>query len=319
MRRDTVNYLTVGIFVLALFVVLLVVLYKITGRTGPTDDYFVSYSNVEGIKYGTPVLYEGYQIGQVDAVTPIREKGGTTFQLTLSVQKGWRIPSDSIAKVVKSGLLSAVAIDIKEGKSSTPLEPGHKIAGQEATDIFAEVNDVATELKSLSRGSLRPLLDNLNKQVTDVSGDIRSVTRESVRPLLDKQVKSLLIKLNVSADRLENILSVENQKRINHTLANLDSASQNAGELVKNLEQTRTMLNSLLQQMDKMVNSNQSDLRDSVKDLRKSLYVISQHIDAVTNHMEGSARNLHEFTRQLRENPGLLLHSSPQPAKGENP
>ena len=319
MRRDTINYLTVGIFVLVLFFVLLVVLYKITGRSGPTDDYFVTYSNVEGIKYGTPVLYEGYQIGQVDAVTPIREKGGTTFQLTLSVQKGWRIPSDSVAKVVKSGLLSSVAIDIKEGKSNTPLVPGHRIAGQEATDIFAEVNDVASELKTLSHDSLRPLLDNLNSQVTQVSGEIKDVTRKSVRPLLDKQVKTLLDKLNVSADRLENILSEENQTRINHTLANLDADSKNVGSLLQNLEQTRTMVDSLLKRMDTVVNSNQADVRDSVKDLRKSLYVISQHIDAVTDHMEGSARNLHEFTRQLRENPGLLLHSSPQPAKGEHP
>lgn len=317
MRRDTINYLTVGIFVLVLLFVLLVVLYKITGRSGPTDDYFVTYQNVEGIKYGTPVLYEGYQIGQVESVDPVREAGGTTFKLDLGVQKGWLIPSDSIAKVVKSGLLSSVAIDIQEGKSTTPLEPGHSIAGREAADIFAAVNDVATDLRSLSRDSLRPLLNNVNTQVTEVSGDIKSLTRNSIRPLLDKQGKDLLTKLNTSADRLLEILSPENQKSINNTLSNLDKASENVGDLLTRLEETRTMVNQLLTKVDGVVDSNQTDVRQSMKDLRKTLYAISQHIDALTDHMEGSARNLHEFTRQVRENPGLLLHSSPQPATGE--
>ncbi|MGH8248562.1 MAG: MlaD family protein [Gammaproteobacteria bacterium] len=308
MRRDTINYVVVGIFVLVLFALFMMILYQITGRTGPTDSYFVTYENVEGIKYGTPVLFEGYPIGQVEKVEPVKESGGTTFRLTLAVTKGWQIPADSFAKVVKSGLLSAVAIDIEEGTSNQPLSPDDPIAGEEATDLFATVNAVAADIKSLSRDSLRPLLDNLNRQVDLISTDWRSLTAEDVRPILAK--------LNDSASQLKRILNEENQENIRSTLDNLESASGRVDELLANLRETRASLDALLTDTDRLVSSNEEDIRSVVKDLKKSLYTVSQHIDAVADHLEGSARNMHEFTREVRENPGLLIRGSPQPDSG---
>ncbi|MBI2993323.1 MAG: MCE family protein [Gammaproteobacteria bacterium] len=319
MRRDTINYLTVGVFVLVLFVLLMGMLYQITGRTGPTDDYFVKYGNVDGIKYGTPVLYEGYQIGQVEEVVPVREGGGTQFELTLAVKEGWQIPDDSIAKVSKSGLLSAVAIDIQEGQSGTPMAPGGELRGQESFDIFSAVGDVAADFKSLSRESIRPLLDNLNKQVDGLAADLRSITQGSLKPILDKQVTPLLDKLDDSAEGLRNVLSDENQEHVDTILANLTASSSDVQTLIAEIGETRKSLDKLLADTDRLVASNEEDIREVVMDLKKSLYAVSQHIDAVAHNLEGSSRNMQEFTRQIRENPGLLLRGSSPPDEGASP
>lgn len=311
MRRDTINYFTVGVFVLVLFLAFLVMLYQITGRTGPTESYFVTYNNVEGIKYGTPVLYEGYQIGQVDSVEPQREGGGTAFRITLAVTRGWSIPSDSIAAVVKSGLLSAVAIDIQEGQSPSSLTPGADIQGREATDIFSAVNDVAGDLKSLTRESLRPLLDNLNKHVDVVGGDLHSLAQDDLKPMMKK--------LNQTADQLGQLLGDENLDNVNRILGNLQTASASLDELLGRIEATRTNLDKLLTDVNSVVDANDEDVRTVVTDLKKSLYTVSQHIEAVSHHLEGSTRNMQEFTRQIRENPGLLLRGSPQPEDAKSP
>lgn len=316
MRRDTINYLTVGVFVLVLFVMLMGMLYQITGRTGPTDNYFVNYGNVDGIKYGTPVLYEGYQIGQVEEVAPMREGGGTQFELTLAVKEGWQIPDDSVAKVSKSGLLSAVAIDIQEGQSTTPMAPGSHLRGQEAFDIFSAVGDVAADFKSLSRDSIRPLLDNLNKQVDLLAADLRSITQGSLKPILDKQVTPLLDKLDDSADGLRNVLSQKNQEHIDVILGNLNTSSGDLQTLIVEVGETRKAMDKLLADADRLVASNKGDIREIVTDLKKSLYAVSQHIDAVSHNLEGSSRNMQEFTRQIRENPGLLLRGSTPPEEG---
>lgn len=318
MRRDSINYMVVGVFVLTLFALLLIILYQITGRTGPTDSYYVTYSNVEGIKYGTPVLFEGFQIGQVDSIEPVREGGGTEFKLTLAVTKGWQIPDDSVAEVVKSGLLSAVAIDIEGGQSQTPLMEGSFIRGKEATDIFTAVNEVAADIKSLSRESVRPLLDNLNKQVDSISGELKGLSRESIRPILDKQVRGLLEKLDESAAGLRRLLGAENQNHINVILSNLNLASNDLRLVLGRIDETRVTLDRLLVNVDKLVDSNDDDVRTIVVDMKESLYAVSQHIDAIAHHMEGSSRNMQEFTRQLRENPGLLLRGSPPPDEVES-
>ena len=65
MKRENINYTVVGSFVLIIAVCFFVFLYQVTGSSGPTDKYYVTYKNVSGIKFGTPVSFGGYQIGQV--------------------------------------------------------------------------------------------------------------------------------------------------------------------------------------------------------------------------------------------------------------
>ena len=323
MKRENINYIVVGSFVVVMLVAFFVVMYQVTGRTGPTDQYFVMYSNVTGVKYGTPVLYEGFQVGQVEEILPVRESGQTRYKLTLDVQKGWQIPADSIASMLASGLLSAITIDIKEGESKTFLQPGEYLKGREAANLFAAVNDVAAEIQSLSRDSIRPLVANLNTQVDELSTELKSLTSESIRPMIDNlnaklnqdvlsDMSDLVKKLNEVADRLLYSLNDENQKNLDEFLANMEAASGTLNEVIFRIEDTRAAMNQVLLNVDGVITDNQESLKASMTDMQKSLNIISQNINAIVYHMEGSSRNIHELSRQLRENPSLILKSSPQ-------
>ena len=317
MKRDTVNYFVVGIFVLALFATFMVVVYRITGNTGATDEYFTVYDNVTGIQYGTPVLFEGYQIGQVEEVTPQLDNGNASFRLTLSVIKDWVIQKDSLAKIEASGLLSAVTIDIKQGQSKDLLSPGDTIQGKDAENIFAAVNDIAADFKDLTRNTIRPFLDNLNEQVDLISTDIKSITGDQIKPLLADQVSPFMDKLNLNADNLYDLLSDDNIQSVKQMLENLEAASAEANVLMANVEESRKALDGILLKIDEVVDENREGVRQSVQDMQRSLYVVSQHIDAIAHHIEGSSRNIQEFTRQIRENPTILLRSSaPQEVEG---
>jgi phospholipid/cholesterol/gamma-HCH transport system substrate-binding protein len=176
-RDNRVNYVVVGLFVLASLAGLVVAVAMLTGRTGATDDYYAVYGNVTGVKFGTQVFYEGYPIGQVETVTPQQNAGRMEFRVDFSVIEDWRIPDDSVVHIAAPSLLSAKALDIRAGDSPDPLEPGARVTSVEAADVFAVVNDVAAEFQSLSRDSVRPLLANLNDAVLNidsmVSGDRR--------------------------------------------------------------------------------------------------------------------------------------------------
>lgn len=318
MKRDTINYFVVGVFVLTLFVLFLLVLYRITGSTGATDEYYISYDNVSGIKFGTPVLYEGYQIGQVEDIKPEFLAGDTHYRLTVSIKKGWKIQQDCVARVQASGLLSTVSIDIKKGKSDSILAPGSDIKGEPSSNLFTTVNDVAEDIRDLSRNSLRPLLDKLNKQVDLIALDIRDITSGNIKPMFKEQVFPLMNKLNDSADRLSRILSDTNLENVDTIMANLQEASQEADTLLKDLQKSRQAVDDMLAQATDLIGDNREAVNTSIADLKKTLYVTSQHIDAIAHHLEGASRNMHEFTRQIRENPGLLLRgSAPDDKEGE--
>ncbi|HJU40703.1 MAG TPA: MlaD family protein, partial [Tahibacter sp.] len=152
MKRDHVNYTLVGAVVLAALALLLVGLYLITGSSGGNAQYHAYYRNVTGLRHGAPVFYQGYRIGQVSRLEP--ERGGadgTRYRVTLSVREDWPIPADSVARLQASGLLADVSIGIVEGKEKNSVAVGGEIRGEETSDIFGAMNELAGEITALTR------------------------------------------------------------------------------------------------------------------------------------------------------------------------
>jgi len=75
MKKERLNYILVGIFTLSMIVLLIGVLYRLTGQNNEIDYYKSTYANITGIKISSEVSYGGYRIGFVEAISPIRKSG----------------------------------------------------------------------------------------------------------------------------------------------------------------------------------------------------------------------------------------------------
>jgi phospholipid/cholesterol/gamma-HCH transport system substrate-binding protein len=53
--------------------------------------------------------------------------------------------------------------------------------------------------------------------------------------------------------------------------------------------------------------------------MRHAVESIARHIDAINQNLEGASRNMYEFSRQLRQNPGLLLGGTPPKDEAASP
>ena len=126
MKHHRLNHVVVGIFTLAMLVAGIGSIVMLSGRTGGTDAYFLVVDNVADVKFGTQVVYEGYPIGQVEDVIPEEKDGRMQFRVNFGVAQGWRIPNDSIGEVAAPGLLAAVTLSIKAGRSKVALKPGEQ-------------------------------------------------------------------------------------------------------------------------------------------------------------------------------------------------
>ncbi len=138
MRDDTRNYLAVGAFVIAMGAALILWIALLSGGTGATDSYSMRYANVTGLDEGTQILYEGYPVGLIEQVSRVPDERDPHFLVDVSIQRGWRIPDDSVAEIKASGLLGGYLISIREGSSSTYLEPGAMIASRQAVQFKSE-------------------------------------------------------------------------------------------------------------------------------------------------------------------------------------
>ncbi len=330
MKRDNVHYLAVGSFVLIALAALLLGIALLNGRTGAADAYYLYYQNVAGLKFGTPVFYEGFQVGQVEEIEPRREADGLRYRLRLHVRHDWPIPEDSVARMIASGLLSAISIEITGGQSGRVLAPGDEIKGAPRVNLLATLNDTAEDFRALSRDTIRPLIKGFQEQLTGLLEELRGLSRDSVRPLMDKlrsdleradlvtEAGNVLARLNEAAASLQQLLGEDNRRSATTTLSNLEKASGKLRIVLGEVEQLREHAERVLIGVEGMVGENREDLRFAVKDLRQILDVLSQRVETVSYHLEGSSRNFHEFSRQIRENPALLISApTPQEAKGK--
>lgn len=313
MRDSRINYVLVGSVVLAMLVALVVSIALLSGRTGRTEAYYTLYDNVGGVKYGTKVLFEGFAIGQVEDIQPQRDGGKVRFKVRLGVAEGWQIPEDSVARIAASGLLAAVAVDIRGGVSTVALRPGDQINSQSGGNLFSAMSDVASEVTTLSQTGLRPLIETLNRTV----GAFGPILEQRAPQLFDNLVslsadlaaKTPRISSNVEqmTTGMNRLFSPGNTQRMEDTIGNLERTASNLAELTGSLHSSKAKVDSLLATLDKVAADNGETIGQSLKDLRYSLQTVARNIDSVTYNLEGTARNMNEFSREIRQDPGLLL------------
>jgi phospholipid/cholesterol/gamma-HCH transport system substrate-binding protein len=344
LRSSHTNYAIVGGFVVLMIAGLVAAVAVLTGRTGATDRYTVLYDNVAGVKAGTPVTFEGYRVGEVRSVRPADGGGEARFEVAFAVEAGFPIPQDSKAAVASTGLLSGSAVQIRAGEAAATLAPGSRIAAGSSTDMFAAVSQIAGQIGTLSEDGVRPLLAKLNayteqlgetltKSAPKLVGDLRTATRafaasapasagniqEFTRRLNDRvlgernlaKVERTIANLEAATQSLNaDVLGETNRARVRETLANAETVSQQTVALARNAEQTRRQLDQMIAELDAAIGESRPQVEAGLKDLRYSLQVVSQHVDAIAYNLETTSRNMSEFSRQVRQDPSLLIRGT---------
>ncbi|HVJ43530.1 MAG TPA: MlaD family protein [Dongiaceae bacterium] len=333
MRSHFLNYTVVGVFVSAMVAALIIVLIHLSGRSGPADEYSIVFDNVSDMKYGSAVRYEGYPIGEVVRIEPERKDNRYHFRVFIDVKKGWQFPKDAIARIAASSFLAAKTIEVTGGQSPELIAVGGEIPGGSPADIFSLMSSVAAEIGDLSNSSLKPMLakisemidrighgteTNLNQLFASLNAIAKNVQDKT--PEITDQLTRFTEQMNVEIAQVGKMLSDRNIDQINQTLTHIQAASANAETATKDLRSLSQQASRLADQLTQLVQGNSKNIDKSMSDLAYILRAVSQNIDAITHNLDGTTRNMNEFSRLIRQNPGLLLSgSSPAPDSGLTP
>ncbi len=306
MKKDHINYFAVGSFVLMMLALLIASLLYISGQGDATDTYYVSYTDISGIHDGTTVTYGGYKIGKIENVEPLRDKKGTRYRITLAVRDGWTIPSDSTAQIASPGILAEKTIEIREGKSATPLSPGDDIRSLPAIDMMAIMNRLSGEFEDLAEGDIRPLISRLSHYLNSIGDNLNRQV-----PQITENTRTLLTSLNETAVNLNELINADSRRHLHSLFKNTNKMSQSLLTLSRRLNDTGDKLDHLMNKSQQLLDDNSDDIRQAVIDMRESLQILSQNMDAMVHNMNASARNINEFSRELRRNPSVIINSKP--------
>ncbi len=129
MERTTMD-LWVGAFVVAGMAALLVLAFKVgnlgTFNNNETYTLYAEFENIGGLKVRAPVKSAGVVVGRVTDI----QFDNQTFRarVTFTVDKRYRFPKDTFAKILTAGLLGEQYIGLDPGGDSEDLANGDKIA-----------------------------------------------------------------------------------------------------------------------------------------------------------------------------------------------
>jgi len=168
-------------------------------------------------------------------------------------------------------------------------------------------------------GGVIDLLDKKGGELIENIQDLMGTMTEQA-PEIVENINLFSEKINKSADQLSRMLSQENLEAIDTILAEMQTSTNNLTQLTTELVDTRQAVDKLLANLDdisgrvgNLVTDNQLDVDRSIVDLRHTVETVARHITAINQNLEGASRNMYEFTRQIRQNPGLLIGGSAQP------
>lgn len=318
MRHHKLNYVIVGLFVIAMASIGFVSIVKISGQARVTDEYHLVLDNVSDVKFGTQVRYEGYPIGQIEHIMPFAENSRMRFRLDVSIEQGWRIPRDSVARIASSSLLSAKTIDISAGASTEALAPGNQIASAPTKDMFVAMANLADEFGMLNRKGLRPLVDDIGDMARRLGSKLET-DLSRVSTSLSNIVSAVEGRSMVVLQRVENLtrrlderfLSEHNADGVDGIVTHAEDTARNFSVLSKDLKVAGSQVNEMISAINTLVESNRGNVDKTLINAQYSLQTVARNIDTIMQSIEITSRNMSEFSRQIRQNPSLLLDGRP--------
>ncbi|MGE0320879.1 MAG: MlaD family protein [Polyangiaceae bacterium] len=223
----------VGFFVLAGMIVSGIVVFLIGDERGlfkSTDPYSARFSDVQGLKRGSPVRMGGLDIGTVTEVAYPEDPSDQRpyVRMTIHREQGARIRDNSVATIENRGLLGDKMVQITAGDMSVPAVPvGGEVRSKDPQDL-------ADMLKKVT---------SIGEKAEGVMTNLERTTGTFAEPKFQEDMKTSMKSLSgilESVDKKEGyigkLMSDPNESaKISRTLSNLERTTANLDRLVSGL------------------------------------------------------------------------------------
>ena len=275
-----------GAFLLGAAAFLAVVLFYMVGKKVFTRKipYFTRLTeSVSGLELGTPVKQNGVDVGNISAI--LSDSADITRSVVrFEVAKGTPIKQDMIASMGSYGITGLKYLEITGGSySSQDVAPG---------------GEVRSELSTL--GKLTQRADSIAYKIDKLLGNVLAITESQGRDQVERLVRSSA-NLASSLDSLTaDVARIKPGKRMDAILTQVEASTTALKAKIQKAEIDETVheyrkaaegATGVAQKLDITILRIQEDLSQSMNNLKETM------------------KNMNAFSRQIKENPSVLLRS----------
>lgn len=239
----------------------------------PTATYYVIYEKVGGLEESAPVIVNGVKIGSVEDIRFMPDY--RNIQVTLMLDRSYKVPRNSVAKIYSSDILGTKAIDLVLSSKLEYHISGDTLRSEIEPDLKEEINMQLVPLK-LKAEELMGSIDSILVIVQTVFNENFQMNFKNSFDNISKAVVSL----ERSMYTIDTILTDENSK-FSLIMANLESITSNFKNNNKEISQIFSNLSSITDSLAK------ADVQTTITNLNASLAKTNEILDKI-NSGEGS-------------------------------
>jgi phospholipid/cholesterol/gamma-HCH transport system substrate-binding protein len=240
--------------------------------------YYVVYEKIDGLLKSSSVSINGYQVGKVSKIDFLGDYSGRLL-VTLSLQGDYKIAKGSTAKIVSSDIMGTKSIKLEIIHSGEYYQPNDTIPGLTEGDLKEQVSMQVLPLKKKAE----ELISSLDSALTVITSVFNPRTKENLTQ------------------------SFEN---INHTVANIESASAELNRIVSSGK-----INSIVTNIDSIsstIKNNSKEISNIIKNLSSlSDSLAKLNISPVFAQISSSVAGLNTIIQKLNStnsSAGLLIN-----------
>lgn len=307
------------------------------------DYYTINFrETVSGLSPGSPVKVRGVDVGRVENIT-IDPKDVEVVNVKIRVRQGLPILKGALARLVSGGITGLKHVEITGGdKDAGLLKPGSEIlsAPSQLTWITGKAEDIAFKAEQFlnnvldmttpeNRDTLIALVNDarvMMQQVGNSAAGIRDLS-DALKPQLVGSLNELRLAAReirgVAASLQDLVGATQGQMHATltearGTMRNLKELTGKRGDLERTLSAVRRAARAAGKRIDGPdIEKSLSSLQATMKaiqllmiDVRALVNKASVDVRPVLRSARNAAENIEEFSRTVRENPGVLLRPS---------
>ena len=243
---------------------------KGTGIFSSTRLVVAEYDNVQGLTPASYVQLQGFNIGSVKDIQLSKQHPGKVL-VTMSVDKKIAVPEDSKAFIVSLDLLGTKAVNLIQGKSSTPLANNGLLTG-----------DITLGTVESLGSSAGPAIDTARNTIAALHTTIERINN-ILDPGTQQQLKSTFSNLNTTMKDFSQFAGELNAQR-----AKITALLNNLNSFAANLNQNSNTITKVLNNAEATTaNLKKADIDGTLKDLKATLGDLQTTLQKV-NHGNGS-------------------------------
>jgi phospholipid/cholesterol/gamma-HCH transport system substrate-binding protein len=261
--------------------------------------FYVVYDNIEGLDESASITINGLVIGKINRITIDNATGKLLVEL--QVKTKFPISKSSVANIYETGLIGGKQIQIIPNFEDKSLA----VSGDTLKSgvVPGMVDVLSKKIEPLQR-KMEAMIVNADSLLVSVNKVLDAKTRENLRSTI-ANLNQTMIEFHTASKSVNGMLA-ENKSKINHTITNIDNlstnfsaisdslAKANIGKMVKDLEQTLTVVNKMMTDME----SGKGTMGKLIKD------------DALYNNLNQTSIELELLLEDVRLNPTRYINVS---------